>query len=948
MDISYSYLLTLKHVKLGLTLALVSVLAACGGGGGGSDNNGNDDGGGGNTTYSVGGTISGIDGADLVLQNNNGDNLSITDSGTFMFSQSLDDGESFAVSVFSSPNQSCNVTNGSGKVSGSDITNISLTCETNTPTYTISGTVSGLEGTGLVLENYNNDDVAVSSNGGFSFSQAIMDGGAFSISVTNTPSAPNQSCNISNGSGTVSGANVTNITLICETNTYTVSGTVTGLVGSGLILQNNGEDDLAIASNGSFTFSQAITDGNAFAVSVASTPNSPMQSCSITNGSGNVSGLNITNVVLDCETNRYTIGGTISGLEGSGLILQNNDGNDLSITADGNFTFSQAIVDGGSFSVAVVSAPSSPMQSCSISNESGNVSGSNVSSITLTCDTNTYTIGGTVSGLLGIGLVLQNNGGDSISISADGPFTFATSLTDLSTYSVTVANQPSAPLQFCAATNNNAALAGADVSNIDITCADIVALTNAPVWQPVNDTTDTFEFIHYAAFQAHRIWPVDIDQDGDLDILTADTNHNNSKRHELFINNDGNFSAPRIFYIPGAPGGISWTMVDVAFADIDGDTDLDIISLSRLYRVEEDIFIWFANDGSGNFSAAETIDAGSLLTSSISLAYIDDDEHIDILTASKSEGVVGWYSNDGLGNFSSKQTIAVRLPEETVDRFVPFSAIATDLNNDNYIDAIISSGPENTVAWYQNNGSGAFGAAQIISNSIENASMSVVGDIDNDNDIDVFTTGQGAATLAWFENMGSENFNRRTIGADASEMIVHDIDNDGDLDVVARGYGTSIGAYLYWYEYVGNQDFIQHIIANNNGNTLDIAPGDVNSDGNQELIWLSGNANSLYGRVIGAYSPYHSSYSVEGNQTLIITGETATDPDGDSITYQLLDGPDILAFSIDSASGQITFTAPPEYAPLDHNGDNLYKIWVSASDGVFTVNRSIWVSVDPA
>jgi hypothetical protein len=52
--------------------------------------------------------------------------------------------------------------------------------------------------------------------------------------------------------------------------------------------------------------------------------------------------------------------------------------------------------------------------------------------------TATYTIAGTVSGLTGTGLVLQNNGTDSLSITADGSFTFSTPIADGSTYNVTV------------------------------------------------------------------------------------------------------------------------------------------------------------------------------------------------------------------------------------------------------------------------------------------------------------------------------------------------------------------------------------------------------------------------------------------------------------------------------------------------------------------------------
>ncbi|HEX4456321.1 MAG TPA: hypothetical protein VIA18_00045, partial [Polyangia bacterium] len=58
-------------------------------------------------------------------------------------------------------------------------------------------------------------------------------------------------------------------------------------------------------------------------------------------------------------------------------------------------------------------------------------------------------IGGSVSGLSGHGLVLQNSGGDALTITDNGGFTFATSIATGTAYAVTVAQQPSAPTQQC-------------------------------------------------------------------------------------------------------------------------------------------------------------------------------------------------------------------------------------------------------------------------------------------------------------------------------------------------------------------------------------------------------------------------------------------------------------------------------------------------------------------
>jgi hypothetical protein len=78
----------------------------------------------------------------------------------------------------------------------------------------------------------------------------------------------------------------------------------------------------------------------------------------------------------------YTVGGTVSGLTGSGLVLRNNGGNDLVITGDGPFTFTDAVAGGGAYSVSV--ATQATNQNCTVSSGSGAVNG-NITNVAVTC-----------------------------------------------------------------------------------------------------------------------------------------------------------------------------------------------------------------------------------------------------------------------------------------------------------------------------------------------------------------------------------------------------------------------------------------------------------------------------------------------------------------------------------------------------------------------------------
>jgi hypothetical protein len=82
----------------------------------------------------------------------------------------------------------------------------------------------------------------------------------------------------------------------------------------------------------------------------------------------------------------------------------------------------------------------------------------------------TYAIGGTVTGLNGAGLALQNNGTDTLSITTSGAFTFATALANAATYAVTVSSQPAG--QTCTIGSGSGSVPGAAVTSVSVTCAD--------------------------------------------------------------------------------------------------------------------------------------------------------------------------------------------------------------------------------------------------------------------------------------------------------------------------------------------------------------------------------------------------------------------------------------------------------------------------------------------
>ncbi len=246
-----------------------------------------------------------------------------------------------------------------------------------------------------------------------------------------------------------------------RSSSHTVSGTVSGLLGT-VVLQDNGTDTLSLDADGSFTFPAALADGVAYRVTVQTQPAN--QTCSVVNSIGIISGKNVANVDVTCSDTTYTVGGMVSGLSGT-VVLQDNGTDILALGTAGTFTFSEALADMASYQVTVQTQPAN--QTCSIVYGTGVISGTNITNVIITCSEFTYTVGGMVSGLSGM-VVLQNNGADIVTIGANGSFAFPILYADGTIYNVTVQTHPTN--QICSVANNTGTIPSANVTNVTVAC----------------------------------------------------------------------------------------------------------------------------------------------------------------------------------------------------------------------------------------------------------------------------------------------------------------------------------------------------------------------------------------------------------------------------------------------------------------------------------------------
>ena len=402
---------------------LLSALIACGGGGGGgSGGNGGNGGGGGSNTYAIGGNVTGLNGS-VVLQDNAVNNLTFGSNGSFTFTTRVS--ATYAVTVLTQPaGQTCSVTAGSGTAIA-DVTNVAVTCANN-PAFNIGGAIAGLAaGASVVIQDNGGDALTLPANATFVFPTKVPAGASYAVTVLTQPAG--QTCSVTNGSGTVSSADVTNVAIACTNNppviSYSVGGSFSGLFGT-IVLQDNGSDDLTViappATN--FAFAGKLGPGAVYGVTVKAQPLG--QNCAVSNGSGMASA-DVTNVSVVCVPTgpAYTLGGSITGLAVAGLKLGGPDNTTMTVASGATrFLFPALYLAATPVGVSILTQPAG--ETCAVTNAAGtpDATTTSVAYVLITCVANTTDA---IVGVFNVGTTSGQPSNGWISFNRDGTYVYA-------------------------------------------------------------------------------------------------------------------------------------------------------------------------------------------------------------------------------------------------------------------------------------------------------------------------------------------------------------------------------------------------------------------------------------------------------------------------------------------------------------------------------------------
>ena len=256
----------------------------------------------------------------------------------------------------------------------------------------------------------------------------------------------------------------------------------------------------------------------------------------------------------------------------------------------------------------------------------------------------------------------------------------------------------------------------------------------------------------------------------------------------------------------------------VALGDLDGDNDLDAVTIAAYSHIE----VWF-NNGNSYFSGPD-IYANNSSFYDVALNDLDEDGDLDIIAIPFTSDILMTLKNNGAGIFTIWQNINSGVSS--------YRSHLADLNGDGRDDLFLTN-TNTTQKIYLNNGNG-FNTTPITFVA-SNASDVALADYDNDGDIDAMLSDRYFSENQLWLNDGNANFSySATYAMDEyySGVAAGDLDNDGDIDFIL--YGMDFPIEVYINDGNANFTFNQFLSSNNYDQTGHII--DYDNDGLNDII----------------------------------------------------------------------------------------------------------------
>ncbi len=397
----------------------------------------------------------------------------------------------------------------------------------------------------------------------------------------------------------------------------------------------------------------------------------------------------------------------------------------------------------------------------------------------------------------------------------------------------------------------------------------------------------SFHFIETTVDRPWDVEVVDLDSDGDLDVVTADVGADTVDWYE----NDGTPSSGWTSHSirTGFDGADS-----VTIADIDRDGAPDVVASAGV----DDRISWFENPSWTEHNVVVGIDSAS----SVEAADMDFDGDVDLVCTREFGNEVLWIENtDGAGGTWLRRSINSSF-SGSID------AVPIDMDGDGDFDVAAVGYNEETISWWKNeNTHRRFAEIDPITvrDSLNDPRAVAVADINGDGLQDMVLGGNGDAWLKVYIQVNETSWWENTVdtGVDQyRDVSVADMDGDGDLDVLGA---TVSGDAVYWWANDGSAlpTWTQHTILSSFDGAHAVEPVDIDSDGDFDVV------------VAAVYA----------DQVKVLTNDNGVGTSWSTDVTNTMDG------AYDIAIGDVTGDGRPDVVASSYYGDFIRVMYQSGT-----------------
>ncbi len=528
------------------------------------------------------------------------------------------------------------------------------------------------------------------------------------------------------------------------------------------------------------------------------------------------------------------------------------------------------------------------------------------------------------------------------------------------------------------------------------------------LYENIGSGTPVFgrQIISSSADHAIGVYAADVDGDGDIDVLSANFVDNEIVWYEnpVIENPELNPDGGSPFFVEHVVSSRVYSAASVFAVDMDGDGDTDVLSASltgdTVFWHEAELGVEVDDQGEEHpailFTDHVVTDEADGVRA-VFAADMDSDGDPDVLSASISGNTIAWHDNLGgayCGDLTTPCDVDSDCDSDDIDtdgnpihvdgvcswgfmtNVISSTAegakalFVANINDDPYPDVLAASERDDTIAWYENSGGAEPSFTEhIVSSDTKSADAVFAADLDSDGDLDILSASSvpgsvsSSDKIAWFENSGAAPpWTERIISETAegaNALVAAEI--DGDIDTSGRDFelvAATSGGRVVWYEIDEDCDtsgacswqFTRHLISDDVPGARSVYAADLDDDGDEDVVaasagrdrvlWFANDALGNFGpaRVITSDAVSVESVfvaDVDGDGHLDVLSASSGD---DKIAWYRSDGlsppgfTEMIIASNDSAeSPYVAVTAKSVFA-VDIDGDDDMDV-LSASFG---------------